>query len=94
MCQPEQQQASPFMSGLVGEKASEFSLLTGVKVQVEKNKQNHKAESFTAFLFLADLQTGNIPNEQLTLPNWFSSKRPIMVRKSCENALLARTKII
>lgn len=92
MSQPEQRQASPSMNQVV----SEFLLLTVVKEQVEggeKKEQNHKARSFTVLLFLADLQTGNIPNEQLTLPNGFSSKRPIMVRKSCENALLARTKI-
>lgn len=48
-CQPEQQQALAFMRALVGEKASEFSLLTVVKVQVEKQNKTTKPSLLQCF---------------------------------------------
>lgn len=49
MCQPEQQQALAFMRGLVGEKASEFSLRTGVEVEVEKKDKTTKRSLLQCF---------------------------------------------
>lgn len=61
--------------------------------EIYRKKKNHKSESFTVFLFLADLRTRNIPHEQLMLLNVFSSKRPIMVGEKAVNISLLACKV-